>query len=347
MTNTNIQISDDSLLEAARQYAPVLKSLPMITLEDTLKYVTPIGGIQGDYVMGQLKASGSWGSYRKNESSGSGSIVLDARTLTTRLLSLEKQFDPNLVAGKLYNQRPNVGDALSKLPIAAQILAQVILEASDELNNNIFSAAYNSSTGTTPATAFDGWDTIAAKEITANKIATSKGNLIDASSNKLDESNTFDFLNYVWLACDEKLKRSAQPVFFYVSPNVAAYYNIGYLATVGSVVYNKDFNQTTIHGSNGKAVIVPVASKADSNYIQVTTKSNMLFGTSDVKDMNTLTVKVPGLYDVLMGGTMWIGTQYEFIESSKLMIVKHGGTKAPTNPFTVTSSSSSGSSAGA
>ena len=332
MTNSNIAINEESLLEAARKYAPMLKSLPMTVLQDTLQYVTVISGVQGDYVMGQLQAKGSWASYRKN-AAANNTININARTLQTKLLSLEMQFDPNLVAGKLYNQSPNIGEGLASLPITAQILAQVLLEASDEMNQNIFSAAYNASAGTTPATAFDGWDTIAAAEVTDGTIADAKGNFIDASSNQLTESNTFDFINYCWLMANEKLKKSTETVCFYVSPNVAAYYNAGYLDNVGNVVYNKQYNQPEVLGSNGKAIIVPMASKAGSNYIQLTTKSNMIFGTSNAKDMDSLNVKVPGLFDVLLGGTMWAGCQYEFIEAEKFMLIKHGGIAAPTNPF--------------
>lgn len=331
-TNTPINITEDALKEAARKYSKVIKSLPMIVLQDTLQYVTTISGVQGDLVLSNLKAKGSWASYRKNRDEDNSAAV-GGRILHTDLLSLEMNFDPNTVAGKLENMRPNVGDTLANLPLVAQILAQVVLEASDELNSSIFTAAKNAESGFTPSTAIDGWDTIAAQEVTKSNISEEKGNLIDAGSNKLNESNTFDFINYVYLSLSEKLKKSTEPILFYVSPNVLSYYNAGYLASVGSVVYNKQYNQPEILGSNGRAVIVPLASKAGSNMIQVTTKSNMIFGTSDPHDMDKLTVKVPELWDVLLGGTMWAGCQYEFIDPEKFTLVKFGGTAAPTNPF--------------
>lgn len=60
MANTNIVFAEQELLNAAKQYDPVLRKLPMIALQDTLQYVTVMSGIQGDRVLGQLKAKGSW-----------------------------------------------------------------------------------------------------------------------------------------------------------------------------------------------------------------------------------------------------------------------------------------------
>ena len=331
MANTNIVFAEQELLNAAKQYDPVLRKLPMLAIQDTLQYVTVMSGIQGDRVLGQLKAKGSWATYRNNDSQNTN-ITIDARTVTTRLLSLELRFDPNLVAGKLYNQRPNVGDTMANLPFVAQVLGQAILESSEEVNQAIFGATY-AAAGKTPATSFDGWDTIAAKEIAGGSLAAAKGNYLDLSQYNLNEDNTFDAINYAWQMCDEKLKKSPETVFCYCSPNVQAYYNHGYLQKVGNVVYNKQYQQTEVLGSNGRCILVPIISKAGSNFLQFTTKSNMIFGCSDANDIDNLTVKVPELYDVLAGGTMWIGTQYEFLDKSKLLVVKHKGVSVPTNPL--------------
>lgn len=347
MANTPIQLTEQVLLEAARKYAPVLSKLPMIVLQDTISKVHPIQGIQGDYVMANLKSKATWATYRKNDGSGN-EIKIAPRTLTTRLLSMQGAFDPQTVAGKLYNQRPNVGDTIKDLPIAAQVIAQAIVEASDDLNNNIFNAEYNTASagGTTPAQSFDGWDSICAKEIVKGAasestdpnafdqgIATKFGNYVDWSTHTLDEDNTFDALNYLWSKTDEKLKRAAGTIFFYVSPQVLDYYNIGYLKNVGPTVYNRDYQHPTILSSDGKAKIMPLASKAGSQFIQVTTQDNMLFGCSSLSDIDNLVVKVPELWDVIFGGTTWLGTQFEYIHRSKLLVAKVGGMSEPKDPF--------------
>lgn len=340
VTNTNLTIEEGALEQAARKYDRTLRTIPMIAMQDTLRYVTTIPGIQGDLVLSNLKAEAHWAPYRKNNSEKS-SVNIAPRTLTTRLSSLEMRFDPNQVAAKLWEQRPNVDDGLADTPIAAQVLMDVQRRAGENMNNVLFSASYNP-TGDEEKDCFDGWDTISTKEISAGNIADNKGNYVDLSAHTLDQNNTFDAINYIYAMLDPKLKGYAnenRPIFFFVTPNVQDYYNMGMKEYLGSVPYNKQWQQPTILGSNGKAILVPIMAKADSNIIQVTTKDNILFGTDKLNDMNSYKVKVPELWDVLAGGTMWAGCQFESIAKENLFVAKIGGVAAPINPFTVTPSS--------
>ena len=342
-SNTNFDITEQSLLDAARKYDRSLRTLPMIALQDTLQYVTVMGGIQGDYVLSMLKANAHWAPYRQNDTS-KNKISVDPRILTTRLSSLEMRFDPNQVAGKLMESRPNTGDGLANVPIAAKVLMEVARESGENLNTHIFDAKYSAS-GTEEKDCFDGWDTIAEKEIQGGGIAASKGNYLDLAAYDLTEENTFDAINYIYNSANAKLKgygNSNRPVFIYCSPDIQQFYNIGFKNAMGSVPYNKTWNQTSVLGSNGKAILVPIISKAGSKYIQVTTKGNMLFGTDRIADINQFKVKVPELWDVLAGGTMWAGTQYESIEKENLLIAKIKGVSAPTNPFASASNTPSG-----
>lgn len=334
-SNTNIEITEQSLLDAARKYDRTLRTLPMIALQDTLQYVTIVPNIQGDLVLSELKANAHWAPYRKNDTD-KNKISIDPRILTTRLCSLEVRFDPNQVAGKLMQSRPNTGDALANVPISAQVLMEVLRESGENLNMNVFTATYKAA-GSEEKDCFDGWDTITTKEISANNIAAAKGNFVDLSAHTLDEQNTFDAINFIYASANAKLQgygNPNRPVFIYCSPNIQQYYNMGYKNAMGSVPYNTKWNQTSILGSNNKAILVPIISKADSQFIHVTTKGNMLFGTDRIADMNNLKVKVPELWDVLAGGTMWAGCQFESIEKENLFVAKIGGVSGPTNPFT-------------
>lgn len=335
---SKIEIKRDEVLVAARTYDKTLRKIPMITLSDTLQYLTVMQGIQGSHVLTTLEAEAHWAQYRKNDKDANKAEI-GGRSIETLLMSLESTFDPNDVAGKLYNQRPNVGEQLKKLPISAQVLAQQLLFASEEFNMAIFTATKGD--GKLPSTSIDGFDTIATKEIAKENISAAKGNLLDLSAYKLDQLNTFDAINYIYMMTDEKLKRKGK-LLFYVSPNVLAYYNAGYLANVGNVVYNKQYNQPEILNSNGRAILIPIASKAGSNFIQVTTKENMIFGCSSAEDINTLDVTVEGHYDVSAAGTMWAGCEYTSIGKEDILFVKHGGIDVPTNPFAAASGSASG-----
>ena len=111
VNNSTITITEQVLLEQARKYDKTLRTLPMIAMQDTLQYVTVVPNVQGDLVLSLLKARSRWAPYRNNDDQNT-KISIDPRILTTRLCSLEVKFDPNKVAGKLYQQRPNTGDAL-------------------------------------------------------------------------------------------------------------------------------------------------------------------------------------------------------------------------------------------
>lgn len=343
VTNTPITIEEGALEQAARKYSKTLRTLPMIAMQDTLRFVTTIPGIQGDYVLANLEAEADWAPYRQNDSESS-KVNLFPRIVTTRLCSLEMRFDPNQVAAKLWDQRPNIGEGLANVPIAAQVLMDVQRRAGEKMNNALFTGVYNPA-GKTTADCFDGWDTVASKDITSEKISAAKGNYLDLSAYQLDQNNTFDAINYIYAMCDAKLKGYAnpnRPLFIFCSPNVQDYYNMGMKEYLGAVQYNKQWNQPTVLGSNGKAILVPIMSKADSNFIQVTPKANMIFGTDKVNDMNSYKVKVPELWDVLAGGTMWAGCQYESIAKEDLLVAKIGGVSAPINPFTAATTEDNG-----
>lgn len=346
VNNTKIEIQEGELEVAARRYSRTLRSIPMIAMQDTLKYVTVVPGIQGDLVLSNIHAEAHWAPYRQNDDEQS-KINLFPRTLTTRLSSLEISFDPNQVAAKLMEVRPNIGDGQAQTPLAARVLMEVQRTAGENMNAVLFSAKYNP-VGKTEAACFDGWDTVGEKEIQKGTVSAAKGNYLDLGAYTLDQNNTFDAINYIYASCSPKLKGYAnpnRPIFIFCSPDVQTYYNMGMKEYLGAIQYNKQWNQPTVLGSNGKAILVPIIAKADSQFIQVTPKSNILFGTDKLNDMNSYKVKVPKLWDVLAGGTMWSGCQFESIDKADLLIAKIGGVAAPINPFTGGNASSGGSNA--
>lgn len=332
--NSNITISSDDLIAASKKYDKLLRSIAVYSLAHILQHMTVIEGVRGSLTWGQLKAKASWALYKKNSQSNSSAEIL-GRTLTTRLMSLIDQFDPNEVAGTIYHEGPNSGDALKNLPITVQVMARKLMEASEEIYYAMFKGVLDESTGTTPMTSIDGFDTICANEAAAATpgISAAKKNLIDLSSyDDLDVTNTFAAINYIWLCLDQKMKdfgTQQQPVRFFVDPLICEYYNRGYKEDMGSVVYNTKWNQTQVLGSEGRAILLPLAAKKGSNWIQVTHPANMLFGCGTKTQMDSLTVDRIPPFDVMMSGTMWAGVQFKFLDPSVFTAVKLHGVKAP------------------
>ena len=335
IVNSNINITPQALIDSAHKYEKLLRSIPVYALGRILQHMTVVEGVRGAFTWGQLKAKASWALYKKNSQDNSYAEIV-GRTLTTRLMSLIDQFDPNEVAGTIYHGGPNSGDAIKTLPITVQIIARKLMEASEELYFAMFNGQLNENTGSTPSTSVDGFDTICAKESTGASaaISTANKNLIDLSGySQLDVTNTFAAINYIWLCLDQKMKdfgTQAQPVRFFVDPLICEYYNRGYKDEMGSVVYNTKWNQTQVLGSDGRAILLPLAAKKNSNWIQVTLPANMLFGCGAKAQMDSLTVDRIPPFDVMLSGTGWFGVQFKFLDPVVFTAVKLAGVKAPT-----------------
>lgn len=334
IVNSQIRITSEELVAASHKYDKLLRTVAVYALAHILQHMTVVEGVRGALTWGQLKAKASWALYKKNSQDNSSAEIV-GRTLTTRLMSLIDQFDPNEVAGTIYHEGPNSGDALKTLPITVQVIARKLMEASEELYFAMFNGQLDESTGSTPATSMDGFDTICTKESTGASaaISTDNKNLIDLSGySVLDVTNTFAAINYIWLCLDQKMKdfgTQAQPVRFYVDPLICEYYNRGYKDEMGSVVYNTKWNQTQVLGSEGRAILLPLAAKKDSKWIQVTHASNMLFGCGTKSQMDTITVDRIPPFDVMLSGTMWAGVQFKFLDPTVFTAVKVAGVKAP------------------
>ena len=339
IVNSEIKITSQELVDASKKYDKVLRSIAVYALAHALQHMTTIEGVRGTLTWGELQAKSAWALYKKNDDKNNNAVIT-GRSLETHLLSLIDTFDPNEVAGTIFHEGPNSGDALKNLPITVQVMARKLMEASEDLYYAIFKGTYTPENGKTPMSAITGFDTILTQESTQAsgegapkaKISTDNGNLLDLSTYELDATNTFDIINFIWMSLNQKMKdfgTQGQPVRFYVDPIVCEYYNRGYKDEMGSVVYNTKWNQTQVLGSEGRAILLPMAAKKDSTWIQVTLPGNMLFGTGSKAQMDSITVDRIPPFDVMMSGTMWAGCQYKYLDPTVFTAVKIKGVKTP------------------
>lgn len=339
IVNSEIKITSQELVDASKKYEKVLRSIAVYSLAHALQHMTTVEGVRGQLTWGELQAKSAWALYKKNDDKNNDAKIT-GRSLETHLLSLIDTFDPNEVAGTIFHEGPNSGDALKTLPITVQVMARKLREASEQLYYAMFKGAYTPADGKTPMTSITGFDTILDQESAQAAgenpptplISTTNGNLLDLSDYKLDATNTFDIINFIWLSLSQKMKdfgTQGQPVRFYVDPIICEYYNRGYKDEMGSVVYNNKWNQTQVLGSEGRAILLPMAAKSGSKWIQVTLPGNMLFGTGSKGQMESITVDRIPPFDVMMSGTMWAGCQYRYIDPTVFMAVKTNGVKTP------------------
>lgn len=322
MAETKITITPEALATSANKFRKELLMMPVIALEKSIQHMTVRMGIQGKETVGELSGQGELGPYDADRVDNDTTAIV-GRELETFFGSVIKKFDPNKVLGSIYGSMVNSGEALKGVPIEAQIVAFLMKSISKNLNKNLFSAVRNA-TGTKTKDLFNGFDTIAQTEIESGKISTALGNLYEFSS-AIDKTNAVDALKaYYWASADELQEEELTKM--YIPREIFNAYNEDYQATVGAAPYNKQYKKTFLEGSSDSCELVPLASKKGSNFIQLSTKSNMLIGVDQMGNKEKINVDRFESFRLTLSAAMFFGTQYESISPEKLLIGKLAST---------------------
>lgn len=312
-----INITDADLKKSAVNYRKDLLVMPVIAAEATLQHMTPRPGIAGREVLGQLSGGIELGPYDPNRVDDSG-VKIEPRTLETFLGSVVKKFDLNSVAKTVYGSLTTQGEALASTDLSMQVLYYLAMQLGQNLNKHIWDAKRNDS-GTTTVDLFDGFDTITAKEITAGGIATGKGNFMQLDTT-IDNSNATDILMSIYESADDNLQ--GVPTKMYIPFNVYRAYNKDYLASFGNVVYNQQYKKTFLEGTDNLCELVPLVGKKGSQFIHLSTKSNMVYGYGDGMDSEKIAIEKHHEFLLSFVATMFFGCQFETISKERLMVAK-------------------------
>lgn len=312
-----INITDVDLKQSAHTYRKELLVMPVIAAEATLQHMTPRPGIAGKETIGQLSGNIEIGPYDPNRVDNTG-VAITPRTLETFLGSVVKKFDLNEAQKTVYGSLTTQGEALTSLELAHQILNYLSMQLGLNLNKHIWDAQRNAS-GTQTVDLFDGFDTITANEITAGTIDTTEGNYVKLTQ-AIDENSAYDILTGIYEQADDNLQ--GIPTKMFVPVNIYRAYNKAYLANFGSVVYNREFKKTYLEGTDNLCELVPLVSKRGSQYIHLTTKSNMVYGYGDGLDAEKLAIEKHHEFLLSYIATMFFGVQFETISKEKLFVAE-------------------------
>ena len=137
---------------------------------------------------------------------------------------------------------------------------------------------------------------------------------------EITAANALDIAKEILYSLDPRLR--AQELNMYCSQDFADKYNEAMLLTHGGINYYNQFNQNCVEGSNGKLHIVPLFNKADSKFIQVTPKSNMLIGYDQMGDIESVMVKEYEPFILSYIATMFFGVQYESIDYRRFKLIE-------------------------
>lgn len=173
--------------------------------------------------------------------------------------------------------------------------------------------------GTTTKDLFNGFDTITQNEITAGEISADKGNYMKLSED-ISSANAVDVAKEILFSLDPRLR--SQDLYIYCSQDFVDKYNEGYLLTHGGIPYNTQYGQQAVEGSNGKLKFVPLYNKADSKFMHVTTKSNMLVGFDQMGDIENVMVKEYEPFILSYIATMFFGVQFESLDKRRFKTIE-------------------------
>ena len=304
--------------EAATKWRSDLLMLPIIGIQDTLKFMTARPGIRFKENVGALSGDAQFGPYKPSRSTDFN-LNVDYRTLETFMGSVVAKFEPNSAVSTLLGQIGDTkGDGQMKAPTALHVLALIAQGLSAHLNEAIWNGVRNAN-GTTTADLFDGFDTITDKEITAGTLAASKNNYMKLTA-KVTSANAVDAAKEILFSLDPHLR--AQECYLFCSQEFADMYNEAYLMTHGGIPYNTQYDQVSVEGSGGRLKLVPLANKTGSKFLHVCPKDNMLVGFDTMGDNTNVMVKEYKPFILSYIATMFFGVQFESIDKSRFKAVE-------------------------
>lgn len=324
--------------EAATKYRRDLLMLPIIGIEETLKFMTGRPGIRYKENVASLNGNAQFAPYKPTRQTDYN-LNMDFRTLETYFGSVVANFEPNSAVSTLLGAMGDTkGDGQMQTPTAKHVLALIAKSLSENLNNAIW-AGKRDANGDTTLDLFDGFDTITEADMVKEKISAKNGNYLKISDD-ITSANAVDIAKEILHSLDPRLR--AQTCYMYCSQDFADKYNEAYLLTHAGINYNNQYNQTVVEGSDGRLILCPLANKADSKFIHVSPKLNMLVGYDQMSDAEDILIDRFSSFILTYTATMFFGVQFESIDKRRLKVIEIGGSKTGGNSNAPSSSNSGG-----
>ena len=323
-----LQFTLQEYQEAAHKWRKDLLMLPIIGIEETLKFMTGRPGIRYKESVAMLNGNAQFAPYKPARRSDFN-LNLDFRTLETFFGSVVAQFEPNSAISTLLGAMgATKGDGQIQTPTAKHVLALIAKSLSGNLNNAIWNGVRNPS-GDATADLFDGFDTITSKDITEGNVAAAKGNYMKLTE-AITTANAVDVAKEILFSLDSHLR--AQTCYLYCTQDFVDKYNEGYLLTHAGINYNNQYQQTAVEGSNGKLILCPLSNKEGSKFMHVSPKINMLVCYDQMGDMESVDVKEFEPFILSYIATMFFGVQFESVDKRRLKVIELAGSGSEQQP---------------
>jgi len=310
-----------ALVNSSARYRKEVLAMPVVALLDkALKHMTLRRGVAGDETVGRVGSDAELRPYKTEKGATDKSRII-ARTLTTYLGDVIEEFDPYQLFTTVYGEQFSDKTKRTEAEIVQALCLQMGKSVAKKLGAALFNAQRNPA-GTTTATLFNGFNTIAAAEITAGNIAADKGNYIEVDT--ITAANVGDVLKAIYDGASEELQE-ADNLKMFLPKSIKKLYDDWCLAHFGAVVYNTTYAKNRLHGTDeNPCELVALSGMKNSPYIYLSTKDNMLVGCDQSGNpKEKFLVRVPDNPKVVQFfACMFWGVQFEQIEQEFLLVAK-------------------------
>lgn len=310
-----------ALVNSSARYRKEVLAMPVVALLDkALKHMTLRRGVAGDETVGRAGSDAELRPYRTEKGATDKSRII-ARTLTTYLGDVIEEFDPYQLFETVYGEQFSDKTKRTEAEIVQALCLQMGKSVSKKLGAALFKASRNPQ-GTTTMTLFNGFETIAAAEITAGNVAAAKGNYMEVDT--ITPYNVGEVLAAIHAGASEELQE-ADNLKMYLPKTIKKWYHEWCLSHFGAVIYNTTYNKNHLHGTEeNPCELVALSGLKGSQYIFLSTKENMLVGCDQSGNpKERFLIRVPDNPKVVQFfACMFWGVQFEQIEPEFLMVAK-------------------------
>lgn len=283
----NVLPDEDAWKQAAKQWHRELLKLPVLAMNDSLKYMTGLPGCTTNQYLGTVQASAQFYPYAADKR-GSSETNIDFLELPIRFGAMNYDFVPNDYVQTLLGKGAQVlGEGQARSQMAKLILAEIMRSAGENMALALAKAKFKAD-GDKSMDLFDGFLTII-------DAATGEGKAINVGNKNLltlttaiDDTNCCEVMKEILFGLDRRLRR--QDLLVYCDPALVDYYNESYMLTHSGIVYNKQYNQPYVEGSNGRMTFAPLDALAGEKTMWIAPKNNVIYGHDGMSRLEKLEV---------------------------------------------------------
>jgi hypothetical protein len=275
----------EDLVKAGTKYRKELLTFPFLQLDDVLKHMTLRTNIQGKEVGGSLDVNAELRPY-KSEKGATGGPTIVPFEWEVFLGDTVKEFDPHAILGTLYTERTATKpDAMKIARMVALAMAGKVGEA---LRAAMFLAERNA-VGETTMDLFNGFSTLTAAAITAEKISVAKKNFTDLSATALTGANIGDVLKETWRKLPVYMK--SKKIKLYLPGSLVELYEDWFQVEHGHAPWNDGFHHKTLVGSDKKCEFVALDNMEGQDFMFFSFPQNFLVGVDQFSDKETVEIR--------------------------------------------------------